>query len=113
VSRRQPPQPSIYVIPFNAFVVCTDRGQHPQSVIARLTDDPALGLPSRRRTLWQDTPSGDLLSGRHAPESPDTFRFRCRRCRRDVRLRTPNVLAALDALRQLQEGCLSLDISLL
>jgi hypothetical protein len=113
VSRRKSPQPSIYVMAFNAYVVCTDRGQHPQAVIARLVDDPTASLPGRRRTIWQDTPRGNLLSGRHAPQSPDTFRFWCRRCERDVRLRTPNVLAALDALRQVQEGRLSLDISLL
>ena len=113
MSRRQklpPPNPAVAL--FNASVVCTDRGQHPRALIARLVDE-APAVTGKRWTAWQDTPSNDLLSGQHAPESPDTLRFFCRRCRRDVRLRTPNVLAALDALRQVQEGHLSLDISLL
>jgi hypothetical protein len=111
--RRKPPEPSPVAIPFNAVVVCTDRGQHPPALITRLVDEQAPGLSDGRRTVWQDTPRRILVSGQHAPELPDRLGFRCRRCGRDVRLRMPNALAALDTLRQVQDGRLTLDISLL
>jgi len=117
--RKPPPQPSIYAIPFNGAVTCTGRGSHPEAVIAEFADghrwtadfadvqEPDAGQDVR----WQQTPREGLISGHHTPEAPDTLR--CRRCGRDVRLRTPNVLAAIDALRQVQDGRLTLDISLI
>jgi hypothetical protein len=121
--RRPPPKPSIYAIPFNGAVVCTDRGQHPEAVIAEFADwhkwaadfedmqDSGSGPDAR----WRQTPHEDLVSSRHTPAAPDTLRFFCRRCGRDVRLRAPNVMAAIDALREVggNRKRLILDVSLL
>ncbi|MGH3186758.1 MAG: hypothetical protein ACRDPY_45540 [Streptosporangiaceae bacterium] len=107
--RRTPPPPNPAVIPFSAVVVCTDRGQHPRALITRLGDQRAGGAGIAYLVMRRQ---GELVSGHHAPDAPDTIRFACSRCSRDVRLRAPNVLAALDALREVQDGRLTLDISL-
>jgi hypothetical protein len=110
--RRKLPPPNPACVPFNAAVVCTDRGQHPEALIARFVDeqDPGAG----RGIVWQQTPHEDLVADVR-PDRSQTFRFACKRCGRDVRLREPSVLAAIDALRQAGESHkrLILNISLL
>jgi len=114
VSRsRKPPRVSFASMPFSSAVVCTDRGQHPQALIARFADVHRRG--DDWRIVWRQTPGQDLVTDAERVGGSRTFRFRCVRCRRDVQLREPNVVATIDALRQAgaDRQHLALDISLL
>lgn len=103
--KASPPEPDL--IPFAGKLVCTDRDRHPQVRITGVMEQPgdAAGMSLAMTRNW------DLISDQR-PEG-FTFRLRCKRCRRDVRLREDKVKAAFDALRQLRgEGVpLVLDIS--
>lgn len=114
MSRRQKPPPNPALRPNNAAVVCTDRGQHPEAIIADFSvdtdgpeDAPVTGI------TWMQTPNSDLVA-RQLPDGSLTYRFRCRRCRRDVRLRHPKLAAIVTGMYQApggKRGRLILDIS--
>jgi hypothetical protein len=96
VSRRRklPTLSPGYIREFTVAVVCTDRGQHPEALIADLADRMADGT-----LVWADNAPAPV-TGWEAADGSRTFRFTCNRCGRDVRLREPNVLAVIDTLRE-------------
>lgn len=112
--RRKPPQmPPGYIRTFSIAVVCTGHDRHPRSAIADLSraalpgGDPA--------DMWQHTKHGEPVTGWMHADGWRTFRFACGRCGRDVRLREPNVIAAVVTLREVgaAQSRPVLDISLL
>jgi hypothetical protein len=100
---------------FTVKVMCTDRGQHPEAAITNVADGRTTGGDG---VLWPSpVPQGQpAIPHRAFAGRQEVFRFWCRRCGRDLRLRGPNLLAMIDALRSSgQDGAkrLTLDISLL
>lgn len=110
MSRRRkmpPPPPGTVRVPLVA-IVCTDGGQHPEAMLHRLlvtrSDD-------RETVAWRG--KAPITDWRPADGS-HTFAFTCRRCRRDVRVREANLLAAMHARRDARpDGRFVIDTSLL
>ena len=78
-------------------MVCTGRGQHAQQRITGFVDQQE---PEEESSVaWGQTSRWDVIADSR-PEAGFTLRFKCKQCRRDVRLREPNALAVIGALRQ-------------
>lgn len=77
-------------------IVCTDRGQHAEARIAAFGVEQPGGA---RAAVLQMTPTWDVIAGGGTARW-STYRFRCRRCRRDVQLREDTLLAVAGALHQ-------------
>lgn len=105
MSRRRelPPVPEGYTRTFTVAVICTDRGQHPKAVIANLTEAASTGTDAAP-VIWQQTEHDAPVTDWRPADGTRTFRFACPRCGRDVRLREPNVLAAIGVLREAAGG---------
>jgi hypothetical protein len=88
--------------------VCTGRQQHAEARITSFAEES--GPDGGRRLIFQETPGWDVLA-ETGPSKGATYRFRCRRCRRDVQLSEQTLMAVIDALRAAGER-LRLDISL-
>jgi len=91
-------------------VTCTDHGQHAEALIARFAEerDPDGG----RKIVVAMTPGWDVLAA--GGTGWITYRFRCRRCGRDVQLREETMGAVVDALQASGDReHLAIDISLL
>jgi hypothetical protein len=99
VSRRKkysPPPPGTIDVP-TAAVVYTDRGQHSRARLCDLIDGRTIG--QGETVLWRgDSPERSWAGG------VPVYAFRCRRCGRDVPLRLPTLLAAIDADRREHPG---------
>lgn len=108
--RRKPPPPDPDPIPFDGLVICTDHGRHRPLRIAGFDYDPA---GNGRGASFSQTSRWDVIADLRQ-NAGLTLRFMCKICRRDVRLREENALAAVDALRQASGAAhVTLDISLL
>lgn len=95
--RKLPPLPEGYTPAFVVAVVCTDRGQHAEAGLAKLGE--FVDVAGTVAVLWQQTERGAPVTDWRPADGSKTFRFTCRRCGRDARLREPNVIAAMEALR--------------
>lgn len=96
-------------------VVCTDRGQHAEARITSIAVEDAPEMPGGRRIALTMTPDWDAIAGGGTARW-STYRFRCRRCRRDAQLREDTLLAAAaDALHQAggDRERITIDISVL
>lgn len=92
MSRRrkvEPPPPGTVDVPTVA-VVCGGRGEHPRARLYDLLDGRDIGQGDT--VLWH----GPGPERSWAGDVP-VYAFTCRRCRRDVPLRLPTLLAEIDA----------------
>jgi hypothetical protein len=98
VSDSGAPQQPGFADPVTVKVTCTDRGQHPEALLGNVADARTMGGDG---ILWPSpVPQGQMVIPHRAfAGKPAVCRFHCRRCGRDVRLREPNLLAAIDVLR--------------
>jgi hypothetical protein len=109
--RRKLPPPDTAAVPAGGLVICTDHDRHRPLRIAVFDYDPEPGEGSK--VTFSQTSRWDLIADEMRPGTPFTFRFKCKLCRRDVRLTEANAAAAIDALRQAFGGNEPFDISLL
>lgn len=115
MSRRRNLQPLAegHIRTFATTVVCSDRNQHPKTVVAPFLIDSRNWAGGE--IVWVTGGDAPITEWRPADGSK-TFRFLCKRCGRDVRL-TRDVLGHIfDVLgipEASRERCTEIDISLI
>jgi hypothetical protein len=110
--RKLPPLLPGYTRTFLAALVCTDRGQHAR---ARIADLSGAALPGEDPSgIWIQYDRCEVADTWMAADGWRTYTFTCRRCRRNVELREPRLIAAVTALKTsgAGDGRPVLDISL-
>jgi hypothetical protein len=108
--RRPPPDPAVIELP--GRLECTDKGQH---AAARITSFAVKKEPGEGGKIeFAETPLWDVIA-ESGPAWGPTFRFRCRRCDRDVQLREETLITLIDGLREARgdRTHITVDISLL
>jgi hypothetical protein len=80
---------------FATTIVCSDRNQHPKTVVAPPIMDSHWW--AQGEILWQGGGPSPITDWRPADGSK-TFRFQCKRCGRDVRLTRDALGRLFDAL---------------
>jgi hypothetical protein len=110
--RRKRPEQDPELPEFDGLVICTGHDRHRPLRIAGFTCEAVQGGGSA--VSFSQTSRWDVV----ADARPDTLtlRFRCKLCRRDVRLTEANATAAVEALRAAAAGSsgpVTVDVSLL